>query len=86
VNSRRFGFFAGDHPLPWRAEYAHGRAVDVEDFPAPTLQELADLGQPWRRREVNMPLDVGFWYGIDLRAGQRTGVADPRRLGLALAE
>jgi gamma-glutamyltranspeptidase len=86
VNGARFGFFAGDHPLPWRPEYARGRAVEVEDFSATTLEEISALGQSWRRREGGPPIDVGFWYATDLRSGRRSAVADPRRLGLALAE
>jgi gamma-glutamyltranspeptidase len=85
-NSLRFGFFSGDHPVPWRPEYAQGRAVDIEEFPAATLEQLAHLGQPWRQRETGTTVDVGFWYAIDLRDGRWSGVADPRRLGLALAE
>ena len=86
VNSPRFGFFSGDHPVPWRPEYARGRAVDIEGFPGKTLEQLAQLGQPWRQWETGTSIDVGFWYAIDLRDGRRSGVADPRRLGLALAE
>jgi gamma-glutamyltranspeptidase / glutathione hydrolase len=86
VSSPRFGFFTGDHPLPWRPEYAEARAVDVEEFPTAVLEQLAQLGQPWHRRGAGTTIDVGFWYGIDLRAGRRSGVADHRRLGLALAE